>query len=223
MCGRYNLRSTPKEMQSFFDLAHEPAAFSVRYNIAPTQTVPAIRLIDDKREAAFFRWGLIPFWAKDMKIGSSMINARADTVTEKPTYKAAFKRRRCLIPASGFYEWKPGTGKVKQPYRIHQTDNQLLAFAGLWETWDKGEAPVESCKIITTEANELMRPLHDRMPVILARSTWDVWLVPEVEADGLAKLLKPYEGADLIAEPVSTQVNNVRNDFASCVAKESSG
>ncbi len=220
MCGRYNLRATPKDMQDFFGLAAEPAAFSVRYNIAPTQTVPAVRMAGDRMEATFFRWGLIPFWAKDMKIGSSMINARADTITEKPTYKAAFRRRRCLIPASGFYEWKQGTGKVKQPFHIHQVDNYLLAFAGLWETWDKGEAPIESCTIITTEANDLMKPLHDRMPVILPRSTWDVWLDAEVEADGLAKLLAPYAGGDMIAEPVSTTVNNVRNDTPACVVPE---
>ncbi len=204
-------------MQSLFDLDHEPAAFSVRYNIAPTQTVPAIRLIDDKREAALFRWGPIPFWATDVKIGSSMINARAETITEKPTCKDAFRRRRCLVPASCFYEWKPGTGKVKQPYHIHQVDNHLLAFAGLWETWDKGESPVESCTIITTDANELMRPLHDRMPVILPRSTWEIWLDQEVEANGLAKLLRPYCGTDLIAEPVSTLVNNVKNDTKDCL------
>jgi putative SOS response-associated peptidase YedK len=211
MCGRYNLRATPKELQEFFNLFREPEPFPPRYNIAPTQTVIAIRDMHGRREAGLFRWGLVPVWAKDLKISSSLINARADTVDTKPAFRSAYKRRRCLIPASGFYEWQPGPAKVKQPFHIHRRDDAPLAFAGLWELWDKGEIPIESCSIITTDGNDLMQPIHNRMPVILPRDVWDVWLDPEVEPSSLGQLLKPYAGTDLDAEAVSTVVNNVRN------------
>jgi len=164
------------------------------------------------------RWGLIPLWARDLKIGAKMINARAETLLEKPADKACFKRRRCLIPASGFYEWKQGLPKAKQPYHIHRQDNAPFAFAGLWDRWEKGEQPVESCTIITTEANPLMRPLHDRMPVILSRDQWDIWLDNAVPAEAQTELLQPYTENDLVAEPVSTLVNNARNESPECVA-----
>lgn len=217
MCGRYNLRLTPQELQKFFELFREPPPFSIRYNIAPTQTVPVVRLVEGHREAALLRWGLIPFWAKDAKIGAKMINARSDTILEKQTYKAAFKRRRCLVPASGFYEWK-GPAKAKQPFHIHPQNDEPMAFAGLWETWGKDEDAIESCAIITSDANSFMQPLHDRMPVILPKSLWSVWLDPDMHPEGLAKLLEPTDWKGIVAEPVSTVVNNVRNDVPECVA-----
>lgn len=218
MCGRYNLRVTPQELAAFFDLFREAPEYPVRYNIAPTQQVVAVQAEGGQREAALLRWGLIPLWASDLKIGAKMINARAETLLEKPAFKASFKRRRCLIPDSGFYEWKRRSSHDKQPYHIHRNDNTPLAFAGLWGRWDKGEQPIESCTIITTDANPLMRPLHDRMPVILSPDQWNIWLDNAVPAEAQAELLQPYAKNDLVVEPVSTLVNNARNDSPECVA-----
>jgi len=172
MCGRFNLRTNPAAFVAAFDAA--PPAGSgqllLRYNIAPTQTILAVRQTGSVREAVPLRWGLIPSWSKDAKIGARLINARADTAPDKPSFRSAFKRRRCLVPASGFYEWQ-GQAGAKQPYHIFPSRGGLMAFAGLWERWQPpggdGDA-VESCTILTTEANETLRDLHDRMPVILA-------------------------------------------------------
>ncbi|MFO0898004.1 MAG: SOS response-associated peptidase [Pirellulales bacterium] len=162
MCGRFTLRQVPHEWVKQLALP----IFSPRYNIAPTQQVLAIRQREGIREAVELRWGLIPSWADDPKIGNRLINARAETVATKPAFRQAYKRRRCLILADGFYEWQK-QGKTKQPYFIHRPDDQPFAFAGLWEWWKGNVLEIASCTIITTEANELMRPLHDRMPVIL--------------------------------------------------------
>ncbi len=213
MCGRFNLRATPAEIQEFFDLLRLPDwSWTPRYNIAPSQSHPIIRQGDGSRDCAIARWGLIPSWAKDLKIGYSMINARAETVAEKPSFRTAFKRRRCLIPASGFYEWKKLDAKTKQPYHIHRKDDGLIAFAGLWERWDKGSEPVESFTIITTTANALMSSLHDRMPVILPRDLHAVWLDEEIAPDALQELLQPLEDDSLEAYPVNALVGNVKND-----------
>lgn len=204
MCGRYNLHATPQEIQEFFDLLRDDSmVWSPRYNIAPTQTVLAVRSNRGKRELTRLRWGLIPFWSKDSKPAASMFNARADTLAERPAFRTPFQRRRCLIPATGFYEWKAGPGKAKQPYHIYRTGPRMLAFAGLWDRWDKGTEPIESCTIITTDPNPLMQTLHNRMPVILSADQWNIWLDHGIPIEAAQSLLRPYAQEDLTAEAVS--------------------
>lgn len=219
MCGRFALYSDPFALAKRFQ-AEAPPELHPRYNVAPTQNIPIVREESGKRHFALARWGLIPHWAKDTKIGYHTINARAETVTSKPAFRNAFKHRRCLIPADGFYEWEvvPGS-KVKQPWFIVLRDREPMAFAGLWEQWRSPEGEeLESCSIIVTEANEIMRPIHDRMPVILAPDDWDAWLGTEAkDAGGLQGLLKPYPAEDMTARPVSTKVNSPRNDSVECV------
>ncbi|MDB4533832.1 SOS response-associated peptidase [Vicingaceae bacterium] len=217
MCGRFTLRTSPAAMIDLF----EGISFddiTPRYNIAPTQTVAAVRdNKDSKRELAFLRWGLIPSWAKDKKIGNRMINARGETVAEKPSFRAAFKRRRCLILADGFYEWKKTTdGKV--PHYVTMKNDRPFCFAGLWEYWNKADEPIESCTVITTSANELMEPIHDRMPVILSEDNFDMWLDPGFEGqDQLQSLIAAYPAEQMQAVPVSTHVNKPVNDDATCI------
>jgi putative SOS response-associated peptidase YedK len=219
MCGRFALYSDPVKLAKHFD-AEALYEMPHRYNVAPTQNIPIVREEKGKRRFALARWGLIPHWAKDMDIGYHTINARAETVAEKPAFRNAFRYRRCLIPASGFYEWEvvPGS-KVKRPWFIVLRDREPMAFAGLWEKWRSPEGDdVESCSIIVTDANELMRPIHDRMPVILAPADWDAWLEMEAkDAGGLQGLLKPYSAEDMTAWRVSTMVNSPRNDSAECL------
>lgn len=187
------------------------------YNVAPTQDVAAVRSAGDQRELALLRWGLVPSWATDLAIGSRMINARADSVADKPAYRTAFKKRRCLIVADGFYEWRKD-GKAKQPHLIRLKGGGPFCFAGLWERWTRGEKPVETCTIITTDANELMAPIHDRMPVILSPADYELWLDEAVqEPERLTPLLRPYAG-DLEAYPVSPFVNSPRNNAPECLA-----
>jgi putative SOS response-associated peptidase YedK len=193
---------------------------SPRYNIAPSQSIAAIRVAPEARQREFVRlhWGLIPPWAKDRKIGYSTINARAETVDSKPSFRSAFKKRRCLILADGFYEWQKSEDKKKQPFHIHMKDNRPFAFAGLWERWKGGGEEIESCTIIVTEGNDVMKPIHDRMPVILDPADYGLWLDPEADnASQLRELLQPYAGDDLEADPVSTLVNSPKNDVAACV------
>jgi putative SOS response-associated peptidase YedK len=215
MCGRYTIKANPRDIAEAFALFREPHV-KPRYNVAPTQQVLAIRFEEDAtpREPVLLRWGLVPSWAKDTK-GAPLINARADTVATKPAFRAAFKRRRCLIVADGFYEWQQQDGK--QPYLIRLRTGRPFAFAGLWERWEKGSEPVESCTIITTDANDLLGRLHDRMPVILPPENYDRWLMPEQDPQTLAAMLRPYPDDELVAYPVSPVVNNPRNDRPECV------
>jgi putative SOS response-associated peptidase YedK len=219
MCGRFALYSDPFTLARRFEADAHPE-LSPRYNVAPSQNIPIVRDEGEKRRFALARWGLIPHWAKDMKIGYSTINARAETVASKPAFRNAFRHRRCLIPADGFYEWQviPGS-KIKQPWFIVLVDREPMAFAGLWERWRSPEGEeLESCSIIVTEANEIMRPIHDRMPVILAPCDWDAWLEPDAkDAGGLQGLLKPYSAEGMAAWPVSTKVNSPRNDSVECL------
>jgi putative SOS response-associated peptidase YedK len=217
VCGRFTLFASNDEIARLLDLPEVPA-IPPRYNVAPTQTLFAVRVNQaGDREPAFLRWGLIPSWADDPAVGNRMINARSETVADRPAFRSAFRKRRCLIPASGFYEWQK-TGGKKQPYYIRTRNGQPFVFAGLWESWSRGEEPVESCTIVTTEANDLMRPLHDRMPVILHREDYDRWLDTGLQdASKLMPLLVPYSGDDLTAYAVSTRVNNARNEDARCV------
>lgn len=222
MCGRFTLRTASSEVARQLGLLDVPE-LTPRYNIAPTQSAAVVRHAagaPSGRELVWLRWGLVPRWAKDASIGSKMINARAETVAEKPSYRTALRRRRCLVPADGFYEWQKHAGtRQKQPYHIARADGGVFALAGLWERWDQGAQPLETFTIITTEANELMRPLHARMPVILPPEAYAAWLDPAVDDPArLAALLRPWAGEDYRATPVSTRVNSPSHDDAGCLA-----
>jgi putative SOS response-associated peptidase YedK len=215
MCGRFVTHNKPSVYATLFEVDSIPAGPS--YNVAPTQPVTAVRMHDDRRECVLLRWGMIPFWAKDKK--TSYINARAETVLEKPAFRAALNKRRCLVLADGYYEWRT-EGKVKQPFYFHRRDDQPFAFAGLWDRWKGADEPIESCTIITTEANELSRPIHDRMPVMLTPESSAVWLDPDIEdRQFLQELLKPYPSDALECYPVSPLVNNPRNNSPECIRR----
>jgi putative SOS response-associated peptidase YedK len=212
MCGRYFLISKPHEVAAHFQV-ELPGLIHPRYNIAPTQPALCVRASrEGGREAVIMRWGLVPSWADDPAIGSRMINARAETAAEKPSFRAAMKYRRCLVPADGFYEWrKVGTGK--QPYAVRLRGGGLFAMAGLWEQWERGEGALESFTILTTSANEAVRVLHERMPVILPPERYAEWLAPDVrDAAAVAALLVPCSPEALEVYPVSTRVNSPGND-----------
>lgn len=214
MCGRYSLTTPAEAVRRVFGFLEQPN-LEVRHNIAPTQEVAAVRLGEDgARHLVRLKWGLIPGWAKEAAIGSRMINARAETLAEKPAFRAAFRRRRCLIVADGFYEWQAQDGGPKQPYRITLAEGRPFGFAGLWEVWkDPADgARVESCTIVTTEANAVLRPIHHRMPVILAPGDFAAWLATEGPPEAALALLKPYPGEAMTAYPVSRRVNKVAND-----------
>lgn len=224
MCGRFTLFIDSKTLIEAFGL--DPAAsqldLPLRYNIAPTQQVLGIcQNADGYRHPKGFRWGLIPHWAKDAAIGNRLINARCETVHEKPSFRQAFRYRRCLIPSSGFFEWST-TEKGKQPWFICRKDKAPLAFAGLWESWKGPEETIESCTILTTDANSLVAELHDRMPVMLSPSEYDTWLDREVDdPEKLKGLYRPYPSELLEMEPVSTMVNDPRNETPECVERRS--
>jgi len=214
------LRAPASVIAEQFALFEVPP-FTPRFNIAPSQPVPVVRLVpgqtEPRRELVWLRWGLIPGWAQDAAIGNRMINARAESVAQKPAFRAALRRRRCLLAADGFYEWQR-TGRRKQPHFIRMRDDRPLAFAGLWESWEGPDQVVESCTILTTDANELMRPIHDRMPVILAPAAYEPWLDPTVqEPQQLAPLLVPYPSEPMTAYPVSTLVNSPTNEDPRCI------
>jgi len=216
MCGRYALYGpVSRKNRHAIEFLEQEIEFGPRYNAAPTQKLPVFRIRSGHRgELTLLRWGLVPSWAKDPAIGARMINARAETVAEKPAFRTAFKRRRCLVPMSGFYEWKKAPGR-KVPYFIHPLNSKVFAAAGLYEYWPgkAGAEPIESYTIITSEANELMRTLHDRMPVLLPQSAYEAWLDPANEkTDALMDMLKPYPAEEMRAYPISLRVNNVKND-----------
>jgi len=219
MCGRFTLTLDPEELKEFFPGIEFPGNTTPRYNIAPTQPV-AVITNSAASKVDFFLWGLIPSWAKDAEIGSRLINARAETLAEKPSFRTAFKRRRCLILADGFYEWQeiPGS-RGKQPMFIHIEGRKPFAFAGLWELWHAPDAsPVYTCTIITTQPNALMEPIHNRMPVILPASAYETWLNPdERHPSQLNQLLVPYPAELMSAYPVSRQVNSPQNDSPGCI------
>ena len=226
MCGRFTLTASPRLVEEAFGLfAGLPGALPPRYNIAPTQTVLALRQVDADVPPAYctLRWGLVPSWAEEISIGNRLLNARAEGIAEKPSFRSAFKRRRCLILADGFYEWQapaPSAPKKtpKQPFHMHRPDRRPFAFAALWEQWLKGERPLETCTIITTSANDMMRPLHDRMPVILEPPDFERWLNPAPQDPaGLLELLRPCANELLTADKVSTVVNNARNETPACL------
>lgn len=219
MCGRFTLRTPNRILLETFALESGPD-FPIRFNIAPTQAVLAIRWGEShQRELVAMRWGLVPSWAKDVSIGNRMINARSETVAEKPAFRAAWKRRRALILADGFYEWHQVERGKKQPYFIHRRDDQPFAFAGLWEHWSKAEPLLESCTILTTSASDLLHPIHDRSPVVLSPADYDRWLDPEYsDLTSLKELLRPsVDQETFVMQPVSTRVNNPRHDRPDCI------
>jgi putative SOS response-associated peptidase YedK len=218
MCGRYELHTHPAAIALAFGLDHPPA-WSARYNVAPMQNVPIVRLnAAGGRELVQVRWGLVPRWARDPSIGSKMINARGETVASKPSFRTAYRRHRCLLPADGFYEWMTAADQHKQPILIAMKDGHVFGFAGLYERRlaPDGE-PLDTCTILTTAANDLLRPLHDRMPVIVPPGQYARWLDPE-EADP-SDLIAPYPAAAMTYWPVSTRVNSVRHDDAALIER----
>lgn len=214
MCGRFTLRDRLNVLLQQFAVEananHPLPLFENRYNIPPTQDVPIVRLSNQKRELAIARWGLIPSWTKDPKKAPLLNNARAETIAEKPSFRSAFKSRRCIIPASGFFEWRT-EGKTKLPFYFYRPDGRMLAFAGLWERWNE----IESCSIVTTEANEVMAPIHERMPVILGDNDYSEWLDPSIENPN--HLLAPCPAGEIARYPVDQFVNNVRNQGPECI------
>ena len=217
MCGRYTLSAPADLLADLLELPEIPE-LAPRFNIAPTQEAPVVRAgAGGSRRLDLLRWGFVPFWAKSPEIGNRMINARAETVAEKPAYRTSFRRRRCLVVADGFYEWQQ-TGGRKQPFFFRLEGGRPFALAGLWDRWEKGEAPLESFTILTTEPSEVVAPVHRRMPVILPPDSWSLWLDSELDdRSRLAPLLAPWTGDDLEAWPVSTLVNNPANDSPRCI------
>jgi len=214
MCGRFALKN-PRAIKAAFDLADMPE-LTPRYNIAPTQDIAIIRADASGRHLSLAHWGLIPAWAKDAKSGYSTINARAETVDTKPSFRAPFKRHRCIVPADGFYEWHEAGG-VKIPHHIGRTDGAPFALAGLWDVWKGPEGDVTSCTIIVTDANAFMKRLHDRMPVILAPEDYTRWLDPDNhDTASLKQLLAPAPKDWLTEWPVSRTLNNPRNEGPAC-------
>lgn len=219
MCGRFTLFVDPKDLMEAFPGFEVPVEWTPRYNIAPTQPV-AVIANSGKKKIEFFRWGLIPSWAKDPSIGNRMINARSETLAEKPSFRVAYRRRRCLVLADGFYEWRKEPGRrTKTPMYIRLKSGEPFGFAGLWEAWrSEDDQPILSCAIITTDPNPLVGKIHNRMPVILERAAYDLWLSPEEQLpDQLSVWLKPYPASQMTAYPVSTAVNNPRNDVPECI------
>jgi len=219
MCGRFTLTVNPAELKDTFSDYNFPAMFAPRFNIAPTQPVLAIPN-DDKFTADFFIWGLIPMWAKDPEIGNRLINARGETLAEKPSFRGSYRHKRCLILADGFYEWKAfGGRKTKTPYYIHMQDRKPFALAGLWDHWESPDgSSIKSCTIITTTPNELMGAIHDRMPVILHSRDYAKWLDPSPQTpENLQPLIKPFPADAMTAYPVSTLVNKATSDVPEMV------
>lgn len=223
MCGRFTLRTPIKDVADLFDLMPDAieriSVPPARFNIAPTQEIAAVRQneMSHGREFAWLYWGLVPSWAEDLSIGNRLINARAETIATKRAFRHAFRHHRCLIPADGFFEWQRKQGR-KQPYYIRLKDERPFAFAGLWERWEKTDVAIDSGTIITTDSNELIRPLHDRMPVIVDREHFDVWLDPAIEDPQILQpLLRSYPAQKMTAYPVSVLVNSPRHDTRECI------
>jgi putative SOS response-associated peptidase YedK len=220
VCGRYTLSTPGDTLTEVFELA-EGVEVPPRYNIAPTDQVPVVRVHrSGERRLHLFRWGLVPAWARDPEIGNRLINARSETVATKAAFRDGFRWRRCLVPADGFYEWRK-SGATKQPMLVHLAERAPFAMAGIWARWQRPDgAPLLSFALITTQANELVARLHDRMPVILPTEDWALWLDPGVEdADRLQALLRPFEPAPMAAYPVSSLVNSVQNEGPQCIQR----
>lgn len=219
MCGRYTSITPTSELARFFSVDEVVAdETGPRYNVAPTDEVPAVAVAGGRTVLGTLRWGLVPPWAGDPRVGSRMINARAESIHDKPAFRRAFARRRCLMPADGFYEWEVGPGGVRRPWYFRHRDGEPLALAAVWESWvgntgpDPADRRLVSCAIVTAAANDTVAPVHPRMPVVLDRATWEAWLDPECEGSSLHGLLAPAPPDLLEAVPVGRQVNAVTND-----------
>ena len=213
MCARYKLTTPTGVIIKDFGIRKGRPNLRARYNIAPSQMAPVVRIGQEGRELSLLRWGLVPSWSKDSRFAASTINARAETVADKPAFRDAFKARRCLVIADGFYEWRTEAGGVKQPILFSRKDAKLMAFAGLWERWEKGTEVVESFTIIVTAANELISAVHDRMPVIIAPGYFDAWLDTDSHTTAnVMPLLRPYPADHMNAVPVSRKLNSVKNE-----------
>jgi putative SOS response-associated peptidase YedK len=222
MCGRYRLTAKERYLAEHFGIDDvEDVHWTPRYNIAPTQQIVVIRQDHDepKRTISLMRWGLIPYWAQDASIGNHTINAMSETASEKPAFREAMRKRRCLVPADGFFEWKKLSSKRKQPYNIGMLDDSVFAFAGLWDRWRSSSGEViESCSILTTDANPLTKDIHDRMPVILKREDYDLWLDPGItDPEQVQDLLHPFDPRLMKKYPLSSAVSNVNNDGPECI------
>ena len=219
MCGRYRLSRRKQLVEEYFDCVSDEPDWAPRYNIAPTQPVPVIRQNPKEpiRKLSLMRWGLIPSWAKDSSVAARMINARSETAAAKPAFRDPLASRRCLVPADGFYEWRR-SGKAKQPYCFEVNAGELFAFAGVWDRWkDPNGQWVKSCSILTTTPNAVTSAVHDRMPVILDRADYDLWLDPGMtNVEAVSAMLKPHDARTMRCYPVSTRVNHVANDDAEC-------
>ena len=222
MCGRYVLYGPVSRLREQFDARVDELAFEPRYNAAPTQWLPVIRQRPDgERVAHLLRWGLVPSWAKDEAIGHRLFNARAETVAEKPSFRSAYRKRRCIVPANGFYEWK-AAASGKQPYYVHAADDRLLALAGLWEHWNRAEdgARIDTFTILTTDANTVMQGIHERMPVMLGADACRTWLDAGSDPAALHALLVPLDDIPLALHPVSKAVGNVRNEGKALIEEQ---
>ncbi len=221
MCGRITLTTDKDDLQSRFGyIDPEKTLFRPRYNVAPTQTHPIVTVKEGQRVLNIMRWGLVPFWAKDAKIGYNMINAKAETVATKPSFRTPFKKKRCLVLADGFYEWSRPDKKTKIPYRFVLKSREPFAFAGLWESWTDPKTGEEllTFTIITTGANKLMEPIHDRMPVILHEKDESMWLDSKlIDTSEIQSLLIPYPSTEMEAYKVSQFVNSAKNDKPECI------
>ena len=218
MCGRFSLHKPESQIREAFNLEHtEPVGLEPRYNIAPSQDVPIIRDTETSREMVMAQWGLIPNWSKESKTKYSTINARIESVAEKPTYRTPFKRRRCLIPADGFYEWKVVNGN-KVPHHIRMKDGKVFAFAGLWDRWESDGESLDSCTIIVMPANAVMKPIHERMPAIIAPAHYDYWLDSRItDKQEIMLYLNSVQSIQLKAYPVSPWVNSPKHNDERCI------
>lgn len=218
MCGRFVLKDNIKTLSKNFDFDQDDdVLFEPKYNITPGQNAPII-IKEETRKCAIMRWGLVPSWSNDPLIGFQMINARSETVAQKPSFKNSLRKRRCIVPSNGFYEWKKLDNKTKTPYYIKMKNNKPFGFAGLWDTWNKDGANLTTFTIITTSPNELIKPIHDRMPVILKKEDEDLWLNPDIQnSDVVLHLLKPFSSDDMETYEISTYVNNPRNEGEKCI------
>jgi putative SOS response-associated peptidase YedK len=218
MCGRFSLHAPESRIREAFNLEHtEPLGLEPRYNIAPSQQIPIIRDTGTGRELVMARWGLIPGWSRESTSKYSTINARIESVAEKPSYRTPFKRRRCLIPADGFYEWKQVAGN-KVPHHIRLKDGKIFALAGLWDLWEGEDGTIESCTIIVMPSNEVMKPIHERMPAIIAPAEYDGWLDARItDKQEIMQYLTSAPSSQLTAYPVTTRVNVPRHDDERCI------
>jgi putative SOS response-associated peptidase YedK len=217
MCGRFSLKASPDDLRKTLATGLPPS-YRPRYNIAPTQEVLAVVMEEGTRRTRMLRWGLVPFWADDPRIGNRMINVRSETVAQKPAFRNAFARRRCLVATDGFYEWKAAP-EGKLPYRIQREDGGCFCFAGLWERWDRGPQVVESCAIVTRPADERIAGVHDRMPVMLEGDACANWIEGDADSDALLDLLRTTRMDAIEVFRVSTLVNRPANDIPACVER----